>query len=151
MADFVQDQILAAIKTVLVQAGTDAASRVRVEGVDSLGPQSLPAIEIEAGDEEVQPVSQSKAGRTLQREFRVELRAIVSCAAGADYRSQCSHLHQQIERALHSQTVHALDAVVPERLRLLGIRPGKDGDGARVVYAMRSMWLVRYLAKEGMA
>lgn len=148
---FMQDRILGAFKSTLVAAATDAAGRVRVEGVDALGPQSVPAIEIEAGDEEVEVVSQSRSGRTLQRELRVEVRAIVACAAGDDYRGQCSRLHQQIEHALHSPQPQALDAVVPERVRLLGIRSGKDGDGARVVYLMRSMWLVRYIAKEGAA
>lgn len=148
---FMQDQILNAFKAALVAAATDAGNRVRIEGVDALSAQQVPAIEIEAGDEEVAVVSQSRAGRTLQRELRVEVRAIVATTAGADYRAQCSRLHQQIEQALHSPQPQALDAVVPERLRLLGIRSGKDGDGARVVYAMRSMWQVRYVVKEGAA
>lgn len=152
MADFMQDQILTAIKTQLIAAGTAAGSRVRIEGVDSRSVQAMPAIEIEAGDEQVSVLSNGmrSTGRSLQREFRVELHAVVS-SAGSDYRAQAGALQQQIEHVMHASGVTLLDALVPDRVRLLGSRAGRDGDASRVVYVIRSMWEVRYQVKEGHA
>lgn len=151
MADFMQDQILQAFKHTLVGAATAAGANVRIEGVDVRGAAKTPAIEIEAGDEEVGVlglgVGQTGA-RSLQREFRVELQAVISTSAD-DYRTQASSLHQQIEHAVFAVAPTFLDAVLPERPRLLGIRLGKDGEGAKVTYVMRSMWLCKYFAKEG--
>lgn len=151
MTDFKQDQILQAIKQTLIQAATAAGARVRIEGVDMRSASGTPCIEIEAGDEEVAAVSMGggqTGPRTLMREFRVEVQSVI-CTTADDYRRQASSLHQQVERALFSASPTFLDAVLPERPRLMGIRPDKDGEGSKVTYVMRSMWLCKYSAKEG--
>jgi hypothetical protein len=151
MADFMQDQILQAFKQTLIQAATAAGTRVRIEGVDMRSTSATPGIDIEAGDEEVAAVSMGAGqtgARTLMREFRVEVHGVIATASD-DYRTQASSLHQQIERALLSASPTFLDAVLRERPRLMGIRPDKDGEGSKVVYVMRSMWLCKYSAKEG--
>lgn len=151
MADFMQDQILQAFKQTLIQAATAAGTRVRIEGVGMRSALATPGIDIEAGDEEVAAVSMGAGqtgARTLMREFRVEVHGVIATTAD-DYRTQASSLHQQIERALLSASPTFLDAVLRERPRLMGIRPDKDGEGSKVIYVMRSMWLCKYSAKEG--
>lgn len=148
MAEHMQDQILKAVRSTLVQAGTLAGDQVRIEGVDLLAASKTPAIEIEAGEEAVEFVGNGRDGRrTQRRDFRVEVRCVV--ASNGDYRGQAAELLAQVERALNGVPVTQVDVLVPDRIRLLASRPETDGRGTQVVYQLRSIWLCRYLTTEG--
>ncbi|MNW05461.1 hypothetical protein D3C71_2017110 [compost metagenome] len=54
-----------------------------------------------------------------------------------------------MEEALHGPAPTQVDVLVPDRIRLLGSRPESDGQGAQIVYQVRSVWLCRYLTTEG--
>lgn len=148
MAKHMQDQILAAVRGVLMQAGTIAGEQVRIEGVDLLAAAKTPALEIEAGEETVELLGNGRNGRrTQQRDFRVEVHCLV--ASNGDYRNQASELLAQVEEALNGPSLTHVDVLVPERIRLLGSRPEHDGRGNQIVYRLRSVWLCRYITTEG--
>ena len=148
MPKHMQDQILEAVRSTLVQAGTLAGDQVRIEGVDLLSASKTPAIEIEAGEETVELLANGRDGRrTQRRDFRVEVRCVI--ASNDDYRGQAAALLAQVERALNGSAPTQVDVLVPERMRLLASRPETDGRGNQVVYQLRSVWLCRYLTTEG--
>lgn len=148
MSKHMQDQILDAVRSTLVQAGTLAGDQVRIEGVDLLPASKTPAIEIEAGEEVVELISSGRDGRrTQRRDYRVEVRCVV--ASNGDFRGQAVELLAQVERALNSPEISHVDVLVPERMRLLGSRPESDSRGNQVVYQLRSVWLCRYITTEG--
>lgn len=147
MAAHMQDQILDAIKTVLIAANTAAGARVRVEGVDPVAADDCPAIDIEAAGETVESVGLSR--RTQRRDFDVEIR--LSVTQKSDYRSKAGELLAQIESALRpaSGAPTFVDVLVPDGIRMSASQPDRDGGGARPVYAIRTMWRCRYFVKEG--
>lgn len=148
MPKHMQDQILEAVRSTLVQAATSAGDQVRIEGVDLLAGAKTPAIEIEAGEEAVELVGNGRDGRrTQRRDYRVEVRCVV--ASNGDYRGQAAELLAQVEEALNGPALTQVDVLVPERIRLLASRPEIDGRGTQVVYQLRSIWLCRYLTTEG--
>jgi len=148
MSKHMQDQILEALRSTLVQAATSAGDQVRIEGVDLLAAAKTPALEIEAGEEAVELVGSGRDGRrTQRRDYRVEVRCVV--ASNGDYRGQAAELLAQVEEALNGPALTQVDVLVPERIRLLASRPEIDGRGTQVVYQLRSIWLCRYLTTEG--
>ena len=148
MAKHMQDQILGAVRSTLVQAATLAGDQVRIEGVDLLPGSRTPAIEIEAGEEAVELVGSGRDGRrTQRRDFRIEVRCVV--ASNGDYRGQAGELLAQVEQALNCAAPTQVDVLVPDRIRLLASRPEIDSRGTQVVYQLRSIWLCRYLTTEG--
>lgn len=143
-----QRQILDAVRAVLVAAGTDAGTRVRVEGLNSLPASALPAIEIEVGDEEVERRTLGKGGRpTLQRDLLIEIGCIVK--GGGDHLARAAELLAQVEEALCPAAVTVLDGLIDGRPRLRGTRPQHDDMGAEPIYRIRSVWFFRYFTAEG--
>jgi len=147
MANHMQDQILDAIKATLIAAATSAGTSVRIEGVDELPAASCPAIEIEAGREDVELIGMGRR-RSQRREFDVEVRAIVS--QSSSYRSAAGNLLKQIEQALRPAAGATLvDVLVPDRIRLVASTPDRDGNAARVTYTIRTVWRAVYFTTEG--
>lgn len=143
-----QRQILEAVRSILAAAATDAGQRVRVEGLNSLPASALPAIEIEAGDEEVERQTLGKAGRaTLRRELLIEIGCIVK--GGGDHLARASELLAQVEEALCPSYPTELDVLLDGRPRLRGTRPQHDDAGAEPIYRIRSAWVCRYFCPEG--
>lgn len=147
MAQHMQQQILAAWRVDLVLAATLAGDSVRVEGRNAYPVSALPAIDISAADEGIEPLSGGRGGlATLHREFLVD---VTSIASGDQAREQAMELHAQIEERMGP----AADGVLPGLLiappRLRGIRGQWDDAAAQPIYIVRGMWLCRYLTAEG--
>lgn len=143
-----QQQILEAVRATLDAADTNAGPRVRVEGLNRLPASALPAIEIEAGDEEVERRTLGKGGRpTLQRDLLIEIGCIVK--GGGDHLARASELLAQVEEALCPDGLTELDSLLDGRPRLRGTRPQHDDTGAEPVYRIRSAWICRYFTAEG--
>lgn len=144
-----QLQLLKAVQAVLLAANTDAGNRVRVEGLNNLPTSALPAIEIEVSDEEIDRRTFGSGGRaTLQRDLIVEVGCLVKGAG--DYLERASELLAQVEEALCSEGINALDCLLDDRPRLRGTRPQHDDRGAEPIYRIRSGWVLRYFTAEGL-
>lgn len=148
MADHQQDVILQALRAALLAANTAAGDRVRIEGVDPVPADSMPMIEIEAGQEAVRALTVSYPARQ-ERDFDIEVRVLA--AQNDDYRATAGRLLAQVEAALNPPGTGAgpVGVLPPGRLRLLGSTPDRDGNASRVVYTIRSLWRVKYFTTEG--
>ena len=141
-----QDQILNSLKATLIAAGTSAAGRVYLEGVDAIPEGSTPALQIDVGPETVEVKTVSRP-RTLQRTLDVFIRIVV--AQNVAYRVAAGSLLKEVETALHaSVAANSADGIAPDGFTLVATDPDRDGNAALITYAIRSLWRVRYLCKE---
>ena len=141
-----QDQILNSLKATLIAARTTAASRVYLEGVDTIETDATPALQIDIGPETVDVISVSRP-RTVRRTLDVFIRIVV--AQNSAYRVAAGNLLAQVETALHATDVaNSAGGIAPDGLTLIATDPDRDGNAATVTYAIRSLWRMRYLTKE---
>lgn len=150
MTEHMQEQILQALRMDLVLAATSAGDRVSAEGVNSRPVGELPAIDIDAADENVAEVTRGKGGQsTLLREFLVDVTCIATGKTGRAVRAEAMELHACVEERLGSPVPGLLSGLLCERPQLKGIRRQKDDAGAQLIYSVRSVWLCRYITAEG--
>ena len=147
MQHHLQDQILSALQQLWLDAATSAGQRVLLEDVDGVDDMGVPAIQIEAGPETVEAKSNSVTARTQLRTFDIYARVVV--AQNANYRQAAGQLLREIEQAVHASMATAtLDGLVADGLHLVATDPDRDGNSAKVTYAIRTLWRARYLCKE---
>lgn len=146
MADHLQDQILASLKASIVAGEIVPPESVYLEGVDEIPADAAPAIKIDCGPEAVDVLT-LKFPRTLKRTLDIVITAVV--AQNGDYRVRAGGMLASLERALQgTQEARSAGGIAPEGLRLIATDPDRDGNAARVVYSIRSLWRIPYLAKE---
>lgn len=135
-----QQQILDALKTVLVAGGTSAGSNVFLDRVDPLQPNELPAILIEE-----EPEGESAEPYTVhgveQRELAVSVSGVVThtTTAAADARA----LGLAIEKLVAPST--ALNALAKLGVRITNSRLAINGEGDRLMAARQQSWRLTYL------
>lgn len=135
-----QQQILDALKAVLLAGGTSAGSNVFLDRVDPLQPNELPAIRIEE-----EPEGESAAPFTVhgieQRELAVSVSGVVthSTTAAADARA----LGLAIEKLVAPSS--ALAALATQGIRITNSRMVINGEGDRLMAAREQSWRFVYL------
>ncbi len=143
MADHVQDQILDGLKALLVAANTSAAGSVFVERVDPLPAGKMPAIEIEAGDEDIEPPTTIGYPRLQSRAFQISIRCTV--AANVDYRKAAGNLAKQVEAAIAaSLAAQTLAGIAKGGVHLVRSTIEKDGQGEKALYSIVQTWVAGY-------
>lgn len=135
-----QQQILDALRTVLLNGGTVAGTRVFLDRVDPLQANELPAILIDEGEggETAEPYTVHGVER---RELDVSVSGIVthSTTAAADARA----LGLAIEKLVAPST--ALAALAKLGVRISNSRMAITGEGDRLMAARQQSWLFTYL------
>jgi hypothetical protein len=145
--DHIQDQILQSVQATLLAAATSAGASVFLESVDDIPEASHPAIAIEAGPETVDGQGMSVRGRSTKRTFDFYMRLTVAQNAG--YRQACGRLLKEVEQALQaSDEAATAGGLVRGGIHLLATDPDRDGNAAKVVYTIRSLWRAPYVCKE---
>lgn len=137
-----QQQILDALKALLLAGGTVAGSRVYLDRVDPLQPGDLPAILIEESEdgESAEPFNLSGLE---QRELGVTVSGVVThgTTAAADARA----LGLQIEKLVSpSLTLAALASL---GVRITNSRQVINGDGDRLLAARVQTWRLTYVVQ----
>lgn len=145
MADHVQDQILSALKQRLVAAGTAAGDRVFLERVDELPASKLPAIEIEAGDEDIAPPSGPGWPRLQERVLFISIRVTVGGATAEARRLAAGNLAKQVEMAIaESQALQQLGGLAKHGVHLQRSSVEKDGKADPAFYCINQTWGAGY-------
>lgn len=143
MADHVQDQILEALKALLVAAGTAAGTDVYIERVDPIGPNKCPGVEIIAGEESIAPPTNIGWPRVQHRAFEITIRCTV--ARNTDYRKQAGNLAKEVEAAIAaSPQAQTLNGLAREGVHLQRSTTEKDGDGEKALYSIVQTWIAGY-------
>lgn len=135
-----QQQILDALRTVLLNGGTVAGTRVFLDRVDPLQANELPAILIEEdeGGENAEPYT---VHGVEQRELAVSVSGVVThtTTAAADARA----LGLAIEKLVAPST--ALAALAKLGVRITNSRMVINGEGDRLMAARQQSWRFVYL------
>jgi hypothetical protein len=141
----VQQQILDAVKAVLIAAATDAGENVFIDHLDPLALTQLPALLIEEA-----PSGESVAPSTVsgveRRDLRVSITPVVAHAT--EYGARARELGLQVEVALAAAT--------PQLLKLakagFAIESGRmllSGEGKEAKAARQQIWRFSYLVRPG--
>lgn len=147
MANHLQDQILASIRATLIAADIVESGRVYLEGVDEIPAEATPAIKVDAGPETIANLT-LRAPRTQKRTLDVFVTIVV--AQNDDYRLQAGRLLARVEEAISATPeTRSAGGISPDGLQLAATDPDRDGNAAKVVYSIRTLWRVTYLCKEG--
>jgi hypothetical protein len=138
----VQQQILDAVKTLLIAAATAAASRVFLDRVDPLQPGELPALLIEESPDGETSEPYTIHGLEL-RSYQVDITCAVSGATGAA--TAARDLGLQVEKAIATST--ALANLSKEQVRIVAARMTNLGEGDTEIAARQQRWLFGYLVR----
>lgn len=145
MANHVQDQILAYVQTLLAGAGTTAQTRVYTERMDLVRDDSVPFIEIKAGEDTVR-TEQGTIGfpRTELHFFQFMTHCTVAVAG--TYRVDAGNLAKQVQAALNaSRLVNSANGIARNGIQLQGMRPEQDPDAAKPLYSIELVWVAGYM------
>lgn len=139
----VQQQILEAVKAVLVAAATDAGDSVFLDHLDPLDLTQLPALLIEESPSG-ESVTPSTLSGVQRRDLRVSVTAVVAHAS--EYGARARELGLQVEKALAAAT--------PQLIRLakagFALETGRmllSGEGKEAKAARQQVWRFSYLVR----
>lgn len=139
-----QQQILDALKTVLVAGDTDAGERVYLDRMDPLRAKQLPAIVVQEGEagDDVQPAT---IGGVQQRTLEVEIVcALKSCD---DVAAQAREFGLAVEKLVAPATTASLATLCKGGWRLTNSRLERRGEGEEAVAARIQSWQFTYFAR----
>ena len=134
-----QQQVLDALRAVLIAGGTVAGSRVFVDRADPLQPEELPAILIDEDADGERAETDDLAGME-RRELRVVINCVLADSDGAAAEGRAFGL--AVEKLVSpSVAIRALSATGP---RLISSRLLQNGDGDRLLGGRQQAWLIDY-------
>jgi hypothetical protein len=137
-----QQQVLDAVRSVLIAGGTAAAGSVFIDRVDPFTQAQLPAIVVRESDngETVVDVAVSKLE---ERVLEVEIFCIVAPGADAPATAASARdLGLAVEKIIHPSA--ALRAIAKKGRRILNSRLGAVGEGDRMFSARFQTWQFSY-------
>lgn len=139
----VQQQILDAVKAVLIAAITDAGINVFVDHLDPLAISQLPALLIEEA-----PSGESVAPSTVsgmqRRDLRVSVTAVVAHAS--EYGARARELGLQVEKAFGA-TNAVLMRLAKAGYAIESSRMLLSGEGKEAKAARQQVWRFSYLVR----
>lgn len=143
----IQQQILDALQTALVAAGTAAATRVYVERVDPLPQAQLPALLLEEA-EGGETIGDLLLDGTQERTYAITIACAVQAAS--NYGAQARALGLQVEQLLGSEDVAMapLIALCSGGIRLASVRMATTGEGDQTIAVRLHTWLFTYFAHQ---
>lgn len=141
----VQQQILDAVKSVLLASATDAGGNVFVDHLDPLALTQLPALLIEEAPSG-ESVAPSTVSGVQRRDLRVSITPVVAHAS--EYGARARELGLQVEKALSAAMPQlillAKAGYAIETGRMLLSGEGKDAKAAR-----QQIWRFSYIVRPG--
>lgn len=150
MADHVQQQILDAVKAVLVAAATVASTRVYLDRVDEVPQANLPAIDIlprDAAAEETIEATTFDWPPTQRRELTF---AINCTAAGqTDSAKAARNLGKQVEQALLASLSAVSVGGYSVPLAIIASATSSSGAGATALSTQGQTWRALYYTQAG--
>jgi len=145
MAAHAQQQILDAMKAALVAAITAARRNVFVDRPDELSTSDVPAIVIEAGDEDVSAEGVNMPF-VLTRIWNVDT---ICVAAGKLAAAAARDLAREVEVTLHADISAATFGGLCRPIELLAARPQLTGQSSETVAEVRQSWRITYFTRSG--
>ena len=134
-----QQQVLDALRAVLIAGGTVAGSRVFVDRVDPLQKLDLPAILIDEDADGERAETDDLAG-IERRELRVVINCVLSASEGAAAEGRAFGL--AVEKLVSpSAAIRAFSATGP---RLTSSRVLQNGEGDRLFGGRQQAWVIDY-------